>query len=54
MFGSDWPVLTIAASYPKWVDTFRSFISALSRDEQERICAGTATEAYSLGVRTPA
>jgi L-fuconolactonase len=51
MFGSDWPVLTLAASYRKWVETFRSFISPLSPDEQERICAGTATDVYGLGVR---
>jgi L-fuconolactonase len=50
MFGSDWPVLTLAATYRKWAETFRPFISGLSRDEQERICAGTATEVYGLWV----
>lgn len=53
MFGSDWPVVTLAASYREWADTFRSFISALSRDEQARICAGTATEVYGLGLSRP-
>lgn len=49
MFGSDWPVLTLAASYRSWVETFRSFVRVLSRGERERICAGTATEVYGLG-----
>ncbi|KAA6458648.1 amidohydrolase [Acidobacteria bacterium AB60] len=48
MFGSDWPVLTLAADYATWVDTFRSFIAGLSADEQERISSGSAREAYGL------
>lgn len=48
MFGSDWPVLTIAGGYQRWVKTFRSFISELSADEQESICQGTAIKAYRL------
>lgn len=48
MFGSDWPVLTLAASYPRWVGTFRSFIAELSQDDQEEICHRTARRAYRL------
>lgn len=48
MFGSDWPVLTIAGGYQRWVKTFRSFISELSTDEQESICRRTAVNAYRL------
>lgn len=48
MFGSDWPVLTLASSYSRWVDSFRSFIKELSPDEQEEICRGTAYRAYRL------
>lgn len=48
MFGSDWPVLTVAGGYQTWVNTFRSFISELSTDEQESICRGTAISAYRL------
>lgn len=49
MFGSDWPVLTLASSYSEWVDCFQSFIKELSQDEQEEICCGTACRAYRLG-----
>lgn len=48
MFGSDWPVLTVAGGYQRWVKAFRSFISELSADEQERICRRTAIQAYRL------
>ncbi len=48
MFGSDWPVLTVAGEYKIWTDTFRSFISELSPDEQETVCRGTAMTAYRL------
>jgi L-fuconolactonase len=47
MFGSDWPVLTLAGDYNRWVNTFRSFIADLSTDEQESICSGTAKIVYS-------
>jgi len=49
MFGSDWPVLTLAASYRRWVDTFRSFITELSPEEQDDICRRTAQRTYRLG-----
>lgn len=48
MFGSDWPVLTLAGDYKTWMNTFRSFICELSPDEQESICQGTAIEAYQI------
>jgi L-fuconolactonase len=48
MFGSDWPVLTLAAGYKQWVETSLTFIAELSTDEQEQIRAGTAQLAYRL------
>lgn len=48
MFGSDWPVLTLAGNYKTWMDTFRSFVRELSRDEQESLCRSTAVAAYRL------
>jgi L-fuconolactonase len=48
MFGSDWPVLTLASSYKKWSDTVRFLIGALSADEQELVSSGSAIEAYRL------
>jgi len=48
MFGSDWPVLLLASSYQKWVNTARRALAQLSVVEQERIFSGTALEAYGL------
>lgn len=48
MFGSDWPVLTLAADYRTWVNAFRSLIAGLSPDEQEDICTNTTKAAYRL------
>jgi L-fuconolactonase len=50
MFGSDWPVLTLAGSYKTWMDTFRSFIAELSVDEQESVRRSAAIAAYRLEV----
>ncbi len=48
MFGSDWPVATLATTYQRWVDTVKAWIAPLSAAERERILAGTAVEAYQL------
>ena len=48
MFGSDWPVLTLASSYRRWSDMVQSLIDELSADEQERIRSGSAIAAYRL------
>jgi len=48
MFGSDWPVLTLASDYQTWVHTVQSLIADLSTDERGRIMSGTACEAYRL------
>ena len=48
MFGSDWPVCTLAASYARWFGTAQALLQSLSSDEQQQIFAGTATRAYQL------
>lgn len=48
MFGSDWPVATLASSYGQWLHCVRKAIAGLSPDEQHRILYGTAVEAYDL------
>jgi L-fuconolactonase len=48
MFGSDWPVLTLACSYVRWIEIVRSAIDQLSTAEQEWILSKTAIEAYRL------
>jgi L-fuconolactonase len=48
MFGSDWPVCTLATPYERWVQTVEALLSGLSADERDRIWAGTAVEVYRL------
>jgi len=48
MFGSDWPVCTLATGYGRWVETVEALIASLSEAEQGRIMGGTAIEAYRL------
>jgi L-fuconolactonase len=48
MFGSDWPVLTLASSYQRWIGTVRAAIAQLSATEREWILSRTAIEAYGL------
>jgi L-fucono-1,5-lactonase len=46
MFGSDWPVCTVAASYPRVLGLAREAVSAYSADEQAQILGQTAQDVY--------
>lgn len=48
MWGSDWPVLELAAEYGSWVEASETFISRLSDSEQASIWAETAKNFYNL------
>ncbi len=48
MFGSDWPVCTLAASYERVLATTRQLTEDLSAAEQDAIFSGTATRVYGL------
>lgn len=48
MFGSDWPVLTLAGTYRRWVETFDSLVAELSPEEKNAISRDTARRAYGL------
>lgn len=50
MFGSDWPVCELAATYDQVHAAAQEFTAALSPAEQAEVYAGTATRAYSIGV----
>lgn len=48
IFGSDWPLVTLASSYERWSETVRAWISKFSPTEQEWILSRTAQKAYGL------
>jgi len=48
MFGSDWPVCTLAASYPDVLAAAHDLTAGLSPAERAAVFAGTATSVYGL------
>jgi len=46
MFGTDWPVCTVEATYSRVVSLVRDAIGEYSADEQARILGGTAADVY--------
>ena len=50
MFGSDWPVATLATTYKRWVDLVVDVVAGLAADERAAILADTATRVYGLGL----
>jgi L-fuconolactonase len=48
MFGSDWPVCQLAATYDEVVETARTCLAALSESEQRWVFEETATRTYTL------
>lgn len=48
IFGSDWPVCLLAASYAQVLEAFQSLLGDLSDDERAMIFAGNAMKFYRL------
>jgi L-fuconolactonase len=49
MFGSDWPVCTLAASYADVLELAQRTLAGLSASERDAVMAGTARRVYGLG-----
>jgi L-fuconolactonase len=50
VFGSDWPVCLVAASYRRVIDACRQALGDVSLGDLDRIFGGNAAELYKLGV----
>ncbi len=50
MFGTDWPVSTLAAEYKTVTDTARGILDSLSPSANADIFGGTAARFYRLGI----
>ncbi|OSQ43054.1 amidohydrolase [Thalassospira sp. MCCC 1A01428] len=48
MWGSDWPVLGLAADYADWVKMTREWLGSFAPSEAEKIAAKTAAHFYQL------
>lgn len=54
MYGSDWPVLTLAGDYSRWLAFTRNLTSTWTTDERRAFYSGNATRFYDLhSRRTP-
>lgn len=51
LFGSDWPVCLVAASYPGVLDALRQALPSLSPGELDDVFGGTAQRVYGLPPR---
>jgi L-fuconolactonase len=49
MWGSDWPVLTLAASYGDWADMTKQLLAGLSAADRTQVMGQTAAAFYRLG-----
>lgn len=50
IFGSDWPVCLLAASYGRVVSVARGLSAALSETDRDALFGGSAVRAYSLSI----
>ena len=48
LYGSDWPVCLVAASYEKMIGLVRDYFSSFSISEQEAVFGKNATQFYHL------
>jgi len=48
MFGSDWPVCLVAASYKQWLDLLRDYFAGFTHTERADFFSGNATRFYNL------
>ena len=48
MWGSDWPVLTMAENYGKWFDLAKEYCNSFSESEKKLIFAETAKNFYNI------
>ena len=48
MWGSDWPVCTLATEYRRWLDFVRDAVKGVGEAEQRQLFGGTAAAFYRL------
>lgn len=48
IWGSDWPVCTLASTYERWIETTSELLDGLSETEHQAIWGGNAARAYNL------
>jgi L-fuconolactonase len=50
LFGSDWPVCLVAASYAQWLQVVKDYFASFSAEEQEAVFSANAIRFYQLSL----
>ena len=48
LWGSDWPVLNLAADYAQWVQVSNELLAGLGQEDRHAVLAGNAQRFYRL------
>ena len=48
MYGSDWPVCLVAASYERWLQTIQDYFNDHNNGEREKFFGKNAAQFYNL------
>jgi L-fuconolactonase len=48
MFGGDWPVCTMTATYKQWVDALKQIVKDRKEEEQKKLFHDNAVKFYGL------
>jgi L-fuconolactonase len=48
VFGGDWPVCTLGATYQKWATALRAIVAGRSEEDQQKLLYDNAARIYSL------
>ena len=48
IWGSDWPVLTLAGSYDEWLDLTGALLEGLAAPERHAVMGGNAARFYGV------
>jgi L-fuconolactonase len=48
MWGSDWPVLNLAADYPRWADATDALLESETAEQRDAVLGGNAIRFYRL------
>jgi L-fuconolactonase len=48
LFGGDWPVCTLAATYKQWVEALKTIVQDRSEQEQRKLFHDNAVRFYGL------
>jgi L-fuconolactonase len=52
LFGSDWPVVNLAANYRRWLETALALLAPLSPEERAAVMSDNARRIYRLNMGT--